>query len=331
VIADRGDDRRRLDRVVLRHLADVPGISRTRVQAWVDEGRVHIGGVVARRAAQRVMAGVEVRVTMAPPRGGEDEAARPDEEVRLSVLYEDEHLLAVDKPAGLIVHPSYGHRHGTLMHALIRRAATWPTGRPSLVHRLDKWTSGVLLVAKSREVHAAAARALASPASSKEYLALCYGRLRAPTRRLRYPLGRDPRDRRRVIVREDGRDAVTEVTRLATSSGAARGLTLVCCRLLTGRMHQVRVHLQAAGLPVVGDPVYGEDGWRRIRDAALAVRLRAASRQMLHAWRLSLAHPMTGAPLRVEAPPPEDLATLVAAAGADRAIAARRQALPSAR
>jgi 23S rRNA pseudouridine1911/1915/1917 synthase len=342
-VADRGDDRRRLDHIVVRHLADVPGVSRSRVQAWVEEGRVQVAGTIASRPAQRVLAGVEVRVTLERldpdtlPRSSRQDGVRLEDArlkpeltgvfepaarvsattavpIPLAVLFEDDHLLVVDKPAGLVVHPSYGHRDGTLLHALARYADGWPSGRPSLVHRLDKWTSGVLLVAKSRGAHAAAARALARPEARKEYLALCYGRMRTATLRLRYPLGRDPRDRRRVVVREDGRDAETEVARLAVSAGAARGLTLVCCRLLTGRMHQIRVHLQAAGLPIAGDPLYGEPGWRRIRDASLAERLRVASRQMLHAWRLALVHPMTGDVLRIESPLPEDMAALVRAA-----------------
>jgi 23S rRNA pseudouridine1911/1915/1917 synthase len=246
----------------------------------------------------------------------------------LSILYEDEYLLAVDKPAGLIVHPSYGHKSGTLLNALAHYATSWDAGRPSLVHRLDKQTSGVLLVAKSREAHRALAAAMAHTDARKEYLALCYGRMSRPRRLIRWPLGRDPRDRRRVIVRADGSGAVTEVTRIASSRGAARGLTLVRCRLRTGRMHQIRVHLQAEGLPVVGDPVYGEAGWRRVGDAWLAERLRAFQHQALHAWRLVVNHPFAGVrqaaqkeagtlvpPLTIEAPIPADMLQLLEHAG----------------
>jgi 23S rRNA pseudouridine1911/1915/1917 synthase len=210
------------------------------------------------------------------------------------------------------------------MNALVHHARAWPTGRPSLVHRLDKHTSGVLLVARTRDVHAALVRALAQPEARKDYLACCYGRMRSAARRLRLPLGRDPRDRRRVVVREDGVDAVTDVARVIESRGAARGLTLVRCRLLTGRMHQIRVHLQAKGLPVVGDPTYGEPLWSRLRDARLAALARAMTRQALHAWRLTFVHPITGAPLRIEAPVPPDLTILL-----DAAVPGWRSALRS--
>jgi 23S rRNA pseudouridine1911/1915/1917 synthase len=198
------------------------------------------------------------------------------------------------------------------------------------VQRLDKQTSGVLLVAKSGRVHTALAVALASTETCKQYLAVCYGRLTVARRRLRLPLGRDPFDRRRVIVRADGADAITEVTRIANARAAARGIALVGCRLLTGRTHQIRVHLRAANLPIVGDPVYGRPGWRDIEDVALARRCREFPRQALHAWRLDLMHPMTGRPLALEAPLPADLEALIDAAGLhDRIAPERRHAPPT--
>ena len=317
-ITDRGDQGRRLDHVVVRHLADLVGLgglSRTRVQRWVEQGRVSVEARRASRAAQRVMAGRRVEVEVPDvPRTDRGVSAQ---DIPLSILYEDDHLVAIDKPAGLIVHPSYGHRDGTLINALAYYARRWPFGRPSLVHRLDKHTSGVLLVAKSRESHAALVRALGEPDARKEYLALCYGRMRRARKRVRLPLGRDPYDRRRVVVREGGAEAVTEITRVAQGKEAARGVTLVLCRLLTGRMHQIRVHLQAEGLPVVGDPVYraDPDPVSQVRDAKLAAALRSLPRQALHAWRLSFRHPASREWLRIEAPMPADLGALLGGAG----------------
>jgi 23S rRNA pseudouridine1911/1915/1917 synthase len=311
-VADRGDHRRRVDHVIVRHLAGLEGVSRTRVQLWVAEGLVSVDGRRASRPAQHVRRGQHVEVAVDLPEVVRVVAAQP---IPLSVIFEDAHLFAIDKPAGLIVHPSFAHRDGTLVNALAEYARDWPSGRPSLVQRLDKLTSGLLLVAKTPAVHAAAARALNAGGARKEYLALVYGRLRRSPQMLRYPLGRDPRDRRRVVVREDGREAITEVTRIAEGRGAARGLTLLRCRLVTGRTHQIRVHLRACGLPIVGDPVYGDPGWQHVRDASLAMQLRAFPRQALHAWRLTIVHPVTGAPLRLEAPVPVDLKTLMEHAG----------------
>jgi 23S rRNA pseudouridine1911/1915/1917 synthase len=312
-VADRGDHGRRLDLVLARHLASLPRVSRTRLQALIEGGAVEVGGHPWTRVAQRVQAGFLVRVLL-PATLLRREGPEP-EPIPLDILHEDDALLVINKPPGLIVHPSYAHRAGTLINALVHLARSWPEGRPSLVHRLDKHTSGALVVAKSREAHAACARALAAADSRKEYLALCYGRMRTPALRIREPLGRDPADRRRVIVRPDGAAALTEATRLGVSRGAARGLTLVACRLLTGRMHQIRAHLQSRGLPIVGDPTYGEPFRSAVADAPLDARLRAFGRQALHAWRVTLRHPFTGRTLAIEAPVPADLASLLARCG----------------
>jgi 23S rRNA pseudouridine1911/1915/1917 synthase len=306
-VADRGDHQRRVDLVLIRHL-----VSRALVQKWIDAGLVTVRGRIAARPAQRVQAGDEVCASAIAPAKVPTPMAAQD--LPLCVLFEDDGLMVIDKPAGLIVHPSFRHADGTLLNALVHRARQWPAGRPSLVNRLDKWTSGILLVAKSPAMHAALVRALAQPQARKEYLALCYGRMRTPRRRLRLPLGPDPLDRRRMIVREDGREAVTDVTRLLESRGTARGLTLVSCRLVTGRTHQIRAHLGASGLPVVGDPVYGESGWQRVREPALAGRLRTFPRQALHAWKLTFVHPGTGQTLAFEAGIPADLKELLEAA-----------------
>jgi 23S rRNA pseudouridine1911/1915/1917 synthase len=313
-VADRGDVGRRLDVAILRHLSAAGDLSRTRVQRWIDEGLVVVAGQPARRAAQRVQPGdtvvLHVVVAEQPRRRVLAPQALP-----LTVLLEDESFLAIDKPPGLVVHPTYKHADGTLLNALAHHARAWPTGRPSVVNRLDMLTSGVVLVAKSPEAHEALARALRAPEARKEYLALVYGRLTRPRQRFRWSLGRDPFDRRRVMVRDDGAVAVTDVERIEATRGARRGVTLVRCTLLTGRTHQVRVHLQAAGLPIVGDPVYGESGWEHLHDPALAERLRAFPRQALHAWQTRFMHPYSGRAVTVIAPPPRDLRDVLDAAG----------------
>lgn len=354
--ADRADARQRLDRVLLRHLADFPGLSRTRVQGWVGDGLVRINGRTAVRPAARLSSGDEIAVEL-PPSPPSRRCAAVAQPMDLAVLLEDEHLLAVDKPPGLTVHPTGGRQDGTLLNALLWRARAWPPGdRPCLVHRLDRWTSGVLLVAKRPEVHAALARAWRRKSSAKRYLALVYGRPPAPhgcidlaLRRVSGPSPGEARARedatpagggfpaarpgggpasrngagigskgggersRMIASRGEGLAALTVYEEVAASPEAS--LTLLCCTLHTGRMHQIRAHLQASGLPLVGDPVYGEPRWKGIAGPALRELCRGFPRQALHAWTLALAHPVTGVPLHIEAPLPADLAPLLAAAG----------------
>ncbi|HEY8019896.1 MAG TPA: RluA family pseudouridine synthase [Thermoanaerobaculia bacterium] len=317
--ADRGDAGVRLDRVLQRHLADRPAASRHAIQGWIGSGLVAVNGAAAARPALRLRLGDEVALELPPlpPR-----RAHPAQELPLAVLHEDDHLLVIDKPAGLVVHPTAGHPEGTLWNALLFRARLWPPGagrRPSLVHRLDRGTSGVLLVAKSAAVHAALARALRAPSAEKSYLALVHGRARLARGRVALKVGVDPADRRRRLASStSGRDALTLYERLAESP---RGpLSLLACRLKTGRTHQIRVHLAALGLPLVGDRVYGEPRHiagllRALADADLAARCRDLPRPALHAWRLAFRHPATREPVAFEAPLPPDLADLFAAAG----------------
>jgi 23S rRNA pseudouridine1911/1915/1917 synthase len=316
-VADRGDDGRRLDLVILRHLGASGRVSRARVQAWVLGGLVQVNDRRADRPARRVRAGDAVTV----PEGG---AARrrapssaPDGAIPpLDVLFEDERLLVVAKPPGLVVHPSPWSREATLLDALLRHVrARGDPCRPALVSRLDKDTTGVVVAAKAPAVHAALARAASRGEIEKDYLAIVFGKPARRRWRIRLPLGRDPLDRRRVVVCAGGRESVTEVERLAVSRGPRRGLGLLRCRLVTGRTHQVRVHLQACGLPLVGDPVYGDARRGAVRDEGLASALRSFSRQALHAWRVAFRHPESGAPVEVTAPLPDDMAALLAAAG----------------
>jgi len=233
------------------------------------------------------------------------------------VLFEDDHVLAVDKPAGVVVHPAHKNPSGTLMNALLWHARAWPAGeRPSIVGRLDKLTSGIVIAAKTAAIHAALQRALASSASEKDYLAVVYGRVNVVRGAIDLRLAHNERDRRMTIASAPlGAASLTQFERLARVPAPRAGLSLLRCRLVTGRRHQIRVHLAARGWPVVGDPSYGEPRWPAVDDLALAATLRAFPRQALHAWRLAVRHPVTRERLRLEAPIPPDLQALLAASG----------------
>ena len=288
---DRGDRGVRLDRVLLRHLRDEKGASRNRIQKWIDAGDVLINGAPPSRAAWRVQDGdtIEVRVSLMQPR------ARPQAEaIAIDVLYEDDDVLAVNKPPGMVVHPSYRNTSGTLINGLLARAQSWPPGSaPALLGRLDKLTSGLVLVSKRASVQAALQRAMAANKIEKDYLAFVVGKPSPPRGTIDLALDRDPWDRRRITVTDrGGQPSVTKYERLATT-----GLhSSVRCRLITGRTHQIRVHLAAKGWPIVGDAVYGKAA--------------GFPRQALHAWRLRFKHPVTGKEMMLEAPIPPDMRAL---------------------
>ncbi len=314
--ADRGDDRERLDRVLLRHLADLPEASRTKVQEWIGAGLVTVGGRPAARPAARVAAGETVEVVLPPPPPPKPELVA--QEIPLDVLYEDDHVLLLNKPPGLVVHPAVGHRDGTLVNALLHRSRSWggAADRPGLVHRLDKDTSGVLAVAKTEAAHAGLAKAMKARTMEKEYWAVVYGRTPVLKGRIELKIARDPHDRKRMTAsKAEGREAATLYERLAESEGTRQGLSLVRCTLVTGRTHQIRVHLKATGLPIVGDPVYGSPRWKGIADPPLQAACRAFPRQALHARRLAFAHPVTGARVEAVAPLPPDIQGLLETAG----------------
>ncbi|MDP1571216.1 MAG: RluA family pseudouridine synthase [Vicinamibacterales bacterium] len=311
IALDRGDAGMRLDRVLLRHLRGERGLSRNRIQHWIEEGAVTINGRPAPRSAWRVSMSDEVRVRLAAP----TVRVRPvAETLPLDILYEDDDLIAVNKPAGQVVHPSYKNASGTLMNALLARTPT-----PSLVHRLDKQTSGLVLVAKHRASLLAMQAAMEGRRVDKEYLAVVIGRPSPARGTIDLALDRDPWDRRRVTVRDRGGvPSVTRYVRLASrgpASPADATLSLVRCRLITGRMHQIRVHLSAKGWPLVGDPTYGASRAPSFDDERLSALVRGFGRQALHAWRIALAHPGTGRRLEIEAPIPPDLEGLLEAAG----------------
>jgi 23S rRNA pseudouridine1911/1915/1917 synthase len=311
-IADRGDAGRRLDLVLRRHLTSMDTATRTRVQSWIENGQVTVNARPVRRVATRAALGDVVAVALP------DEAPRPAmaaEDVSLNVLYEDDHLLALDKPAGVVVHPTYKHSAGTVMNALLWRARGWPaTQRPSLVGRLDKLTSGIVVVAKTAAVHAILQRTSAS--HEKDYLAVVYGRVNVARGQIDLRLGRDRGDRRRVVASATaGAASLTRFERLARVDAPRAGLSLLRCRLASGRTHQIRVHLAARGWPLVGDPAYGEPRWSQVSDPTLAAVLLAFPRQALHAWRVALTHPVTHDRLLLEAPVPTDLEDLLTVSG----------------
>lgn len=310
LITDRGDAGRRLDLVLRRHLAGVDGATRTRVQAWIEDGHVTVNGTPVRRVAARIAPGDVVRIVLPDAASRVAVAA---EDIGLDVLYEDDHLLALDKPAGVVAHPTYKHAKGTVLNALLWHARGWPaTDRPSLVGRLDKLTSGIVVVAKTAAVHAALQRTL----RDKDYLAVVYGSVNVARGEISLRLGRDRGDRRKVVASATtGAPSLTRFERLGRVAAPRAGLSLLRCRLGTGRTHQIRVHLAARGWPIVGDPAYGQPRWSQVVDPALAATLSAFPRQALHAWRVTLTHPVTGEPLTFEAPVPRDLESLMTASG----------------
>ena len=277
-----------------------PDFSRARVQGLLKAGRVTVNGVVAPRAAARVKAGDAVALAIPPP----VPAVPAPEAIPLAILFEDDDLIALDKPAGLVVHPAPGHLSGTLVNALLHHCPALSgiggVARPGIVHRLDQDTSGVMVVAKSQRAMDALTRAFASHAGiRKTYLALVHGLPSPPAGRIENLIGRCPFDRKKMaVVERNGKRAVTDYA----VAGRAGALALVRCDIETGRTHQIRVHMASTlGCPIAGDALYGRPGW----DRRLAP---VPARQLLHAGRLALRHPVTRAPLLFEAPLPADFA-----------------------
>ncbi len=296
---DRGDHGVRIDLVLMRHLRDEKRVSRNQIQKWVEAGDVLVNGAVPPRAAWRVQAGDDVSVRLADVPKREKPRA---EAIPIDVLYEDDDLLAVNKPAGIVVHPSYKNTTGTLMNGLLALARSWPAGSaPALLGRLDKLTSGLVIVTKRAEIHAALQRAMSARRIDKDYLAIVRGKPSPARGTIDLALDRDPWDRRRITVTDrGGQPSVTRYERVAT----ANGFSLVRCRLITGRTHQIRVHLSAKKWPIVGDAVYG--------DPAVEPKF---PRQALHSWRVAFRQPKTGRELVIEAPLPQDMRDLATTIG----------------
>jgi 23S rRNA pseudouridine1911/1915/1917 synthase len=300
----------RLDQALARAL---PQYSRARLKGWIEAGAVQVDGRQP-RAKDKVLGGERVDVAA---RLEADERIIPEAQP-LTVVHQDRALFVINKPAGMVVHPGAGNPRHTLQNALLAldpKLALVP--RAGLIHRLDKDTSGLLVVARTPEAHARLVAALAEHEIERTYLAICAGAMTGGGS-IDAPIGRHRTQRTRMAVRSDGREALTHYRIVKRY----RAHTLVRVQLETGRTHQIRVHLAHIGYPVVGDPVYG--GRRRLPAACspeLAAALGSFDRQALHAARLALAHPTSGRRLQWEAPLPEDMAGLLAALDQDAARA----------
>lgn len=283
-------DSARLDVLVAREL----DLSRTQAATLIAGGAVEVDGR-RERASYKAAAGEHVTVNVTTP---EARSVAP-EQIDLSISYEDDHLLVVDKPAGMVVHPAPGNWSGTLVNALLGRAGRTTAGeteRAGLVHRLDKETSGLLLVAKTERAHRRLAAALAARRISRRYAVMIWGHLKVEELTIEQPLARSPRDRKRMAVVSTGRPARTDLVRLARFGVG----DFLRAHLHTGRTHQIRVHLASIGHPVMGDDTYGGGGARKL--VALPPR-----RHFLHAAWLRFHHPETGELLDIRSPLPEDL------------------------
>ncbi len=292
-VADRGDALLRLDQVLVRRVVDVSRMSRSLAQQWIESGLIAVDGKIARRSSTGVREGarVEVMLPASTVRRLRPEGQPGD----LDVLFEDDCLIAINKLPGIVVHPSYKQASGTLLNAVLWRLRDRTNVRPGILTRLDKDTSGLVLVALTGEAQATVQRDAAAGRVKKEYLAVVCGVPRPRTGRIELPLARDPLDRRRVVVTPGGAASETRYELVASS----RGTSLIRCHLVTGRTHQIRVHLSANGWPIVGDRLYGEPHPEM-------------TRQALHAWRIALPHPVTRQALNIEAPLSQDMEKLIA-------------------
>jgi len=311
--ADAGD---RLDRLLAARIAD---LSRTRVKSLILAGEVSIGGRTIRDPGHRVNANETVAIVIPEP----EPAVPQGEDIALNIIYEDDEIIVIDKPKGLVVHPAAGHASGTLVNALIAHCGTSLSGiggvrRPGIVHRLDKDTTGLMVVAKTDRAHASLTRQFAdhgrTGAMRRGYLAFVWGAPDRPRGTIDKPIGRHPHARDKMAVRADGREAVTHWQKLETFAGADGKpvASLLACELETGRTHQIRVHLANTGHPLMGDQVYGP-GFKtkaaRLPKSA-ADSLAALGRQALHAYLLAIEHPKTGEVLEFRTELPADLACL---------------------
>lgn len=298
----------RLDRFLATRL----DLSRSRVQGWIRAGRVTLGGEPLK--ASHPLSGGERLVCR--PTSRRDVGRVEPEPGPLAVIYEDEDVIVLDKQAGVAMHPGAGRPAGTLANFLL---AAYPEiesiggpGRPGIVHRLDLDTTGVVVVARSEKAYRRLSRAFAERRVEKTYLAICYGTPSPAEGVLDGPIGRHPKRRTEMTVRPDGRRATTSYRVLA----ATDAISLLFLGLGTGRTHQIRVHLKAAGHPLVGDPTYGEARWKALPPSERRP-LASFPRPALHAWRLAFDHPASGDRVRFTAPPPNDLEALWRAISGD--------------
>ena len=297
----------RLDRALA---AAVPTLSRERLKALIRSGAVEARGSALRDPATKVKGDESLRLAVPEPRPAHNEP----QDIPLTILFEDEHLLVVDKPAGLVVHPAAGNLDGTLVNALLHHCAGNLSGiggvaRPGIVHRIDKDTSGLLVVAKTDVAHEGLAKQFAAHSIDRRYLAIVNGTPRTSGGTVDAPLARSSTNRKKIAIVEEGRGkrAVTHWTRRNVLKDAA----LVECRLETGRTHQVRVHMASIGHPLLGDPVYGRSG----RSHGKLLNELGFHRQALHAAELGFIHPVTKNRLSFSSPMPADMQELMHALG----------------
>ncbi len=307
------DHGQRLDRVIA---VAIGSLSRSRVKALIDQGHLSRGDKPVRDPSEPAKAGLTYTLILPPP-----EPATPQaQDIPLTILFEDADLIVLNKPAGLVVHPAPGNADGTLVNALLAHAGEEFSGiggemRPGIVHRLDKDTSGIMVVAKSDRAHRTLSENFATRDLDRSYLALVWGLPTPAAGQIEGAIGRHQTDRKRMaVVTRGGKAALTHYT---TLSAWAEGCALLRCKLATGRTHQIRVHLATKGNPLVGDPVYLRrvPTGARTLPAAARETLLAFPRQALHAETLGFRHPVTGQPLSFSAPPPPDMAALIDALG----------------
>jgi 23S rRNA pseudouridine1911/1915/1917 synthase len=283
----------RLDKALV---ALAPEFSRSHLQGLIERGHVQLDAQVQATASRKLRAGQRLRVELVPT--AESQAFRP-EAMALAIVHEDAHLLVVHKPAGLVVHPAAGHWSGTLLNGLLAHhagAAALP--RAGIVHRLDKDTSGLMVVAKTLPAMTALVRRIAAREVRRVYLALAHGAVTWPQARIDAPIGRDPASRLRMAVVASGKPARTDVERLAVAALDGAAVTALRCRLHTGRTHQIRVHLASRGHPLLADVLYG------------GKPVHGLMRQALHATELAFAHPADDREMVFHAPLPDDLAAV---------------------
>ena len=316
VVVEGSEGSPRLDRVLAAHVAE---LSRSRLKALILDGQVAVKNAPVRDPAYHVVSGDTITIDVPPPVDAEPKG----EAIALDIVYEDDDLIVIDKPAGLVVHPGAGHETGTLVNALIAHCGESLSGiggvkRPGIVHRLDKDTSGLLVVAKNDAAHASLSAQFADHGKTGEmrrgYLAFVWGvpnRLRGT---VDAPIDRHPHAREKMAVRESGRHAVThwEIVKSFKGPDGKPVASLVACQLETGRTHQIRVHLAHIGHPLMGDPVYGPHFKTKAvhLGPASQAALATLDRQALHAYLLALEHPKTGAILEWSSDLPEDLGFL---------------------
>lgn len=304
-----------------RFLADkLPELSRSRLKTLIAAGAVRKGGQTIRDANYRIKPGDCFVVAVPPPRPAEPVG----QDIPLDIVYEDDHLIVIDKPAGLVVHPAAGNLDGTLVNALIAHCGPSLTGiggvgRPGIVHRLDKDTSGLLVAAKTEKAMASLAKQFAAHAVERAYHAVVWGAPRQSEGRIDSQIGRNPFDRKRMgVLRGGGKEARTRYRVVERFGDPARPFaSLIECRLETGRTHQIRVHLTHLGHPLLGDPTYGRarSAPRGRNDAEIAAYAAAGNfpRQALHAWLLGFHHPVLDQTLRFVRPEPPDMSALLSA------------------